>query len=126
MNASTLKHILKEYPVIVTSSDNLRYHNDRFCISNTKPYWEKGQHWIVVYKPSNGPREFFDSLNKSPEDYGFYGLEPCVKTITRLQRPYIGNCGQLCALYVKLRYKGYSLLEIERWMYRTTLAAPRC
>ena len=128
MNTQTIERILRGYPVIVTSSDNMKLYKNGFCISNTRPHWERGKHWVVFYKPANGPLEFFDCLNNSPEDYGFEGVESCVKTTRRVQPIGAKNCGRLCTLYVKLRSAGYGIHRIEKWMYihRATLAAQRC
>ena len=123
MNGRDIKRALKGYPVIVTGSDAIKLYKNTFCLTNTRPRSEKGKHWVVVYYPTVGPLEFFDSLSKSPVHYGpyFRRMRHYFKTKTRVQSYRSSNCGNLCVLYIKLRSAGYTLAEIEEWMKRLTL-----
>ena len=40
-------------------------------VFNTDPHDKPGQHWLAIYKPTDGPLEFFDSFGMPPFYYGF-------------------------------------------------------
>ena len=114
MNKLELERILRRYPVTVCAANELEIQKGQFVISNTDTSEGRGKHWLTFYFNNNGPFEYFDSLGRPPEYYGFQHL---------FQRPYLTNCdqiqdsnssvcGQYCIYYIMCRYGGQTMQDI--------------
>lgn len=106
----------------VFPSDFTPYHqllssNDRslisFCIVNTDPASEPGQHWVAFFRSGKeAPLEFFDSYGEPPETYGFplnssnlnSNITSPIKFSSRLLQDYGSSvCGHYCILFLYIR-----------------------
>ena len=84
MNNLELQRILRGYPVIICSADDVK--RERFVIANTDKRSGPGKHWVTFHFTDTGPDEFFDSLGKTPGYYNFEGV---------LEKPYLTNQNRL-------------------------------
>ena len=114
MNRLELEHILGRYPVTVCAADQITIKKGQFVIANTDNSSGKGKHWVAFYFNAYGPDDYFDSLGKLPEYYGFQHV---------LQRRYWMNCDQIqdsksdvcglyCVYYVVNRYAGKTMKDM--------------
>ena len=115
MNNYQLMNLLRDYPVIVCSADEINIRRGQFIISNRYERWS-GKHWVTFYFALKGPDNFFDSLGKNPEYYrvGFEEVlyRPYKMIYDAVQAPNSDTCGQYCAYYVMERFKGMTLGDI--------------
>ena len=69
IRAVSTSSILSDTCVGVFSSDNLpeikRFPS--FFIANTDPSYKSGEHWVLLYTPSYGRGEYFDSYGRPPK-----------------------------------------------------------
>ena len=114
MNSLELDHLLRRYPVTVCAADQIRIENGPFIIANTDNSDGKGKHWVTFYFNAYGFDDYFDSLGKPPEYYGFRHFR---------QRRYWMNCDQIqdsnsivcglyCIYYVMNRCAGKTMKDI--------------
>lgn len=74
-----------------------------------------GSHWVAVYFPTSGNKEFFDSYGMEPRQQEF--ISKLLETgetnynVFPLQG-FSTVCGQYCAIFLLLRARGYSFDEI--------------
>ena len=88
-------------------------------ISNTDPHDESGEHWIAIYFTRKGDAEYFDS----------YGNEPMIQShinfmnnnainilhnTKRVQGLVSMTCGGHCIYFLKLKFKGFSMKQIQK------------
>ena len=118
MNNFQLKTLLREYPVIVCSADEINIQRGQFIISNTDTSDGPGKHWVTFYFALKGPDNFFDSLGKNPEYYrvGFEDVlrRPYRMTYDEIQAPNSDTCGEYCVYYIMERFKGMTLDKIVK------------
>ena len=55
MNNIQILKMLKDYPVTVSSADQIKYGQGQFVISNTQNSDQPGEHWVTFYFPRDGP-----------------------------------------------------------------------
>ena len=80
-------------------------------IVNSQPRTKRGQHWLALYIPENGPIEFFDSLERHPS---YYQLD-VMNFITnehRYQQVGTRSCGHYFYYYLYQRCTGRSMRDI--------------
>ena len=84
-----------------------------FCIANTDPSTQPGQHWVAFFRSGmDSPLEFFDSYGEPPETYGFplnisnltsSGTAPLQFSRHSLQALDSNVCGHYCILFLYIR-----------------------
>ena len=121
-NALARDQVTKRYFLGVYPSDRLPYKIDygpRLLIANTDPHYMRGQHWIAMYIPRQGPIEFFDSFGHTPEHYNIN----FVRFLQRMDRGIKYNdkilqakdsvmCGPYCLFYALHRCRGIPMDKI--------------
>ena len=116
MNNLQIENILRGYPVIVCSADQLTRKPGYFFISNTQTSDQRGEHWTAFYFKKRGPDEFFDSLGNQPGYYGQYFNtvlnKPYLCTLEQIQESDSDVCGAYCIYYVICRYAGLDFQTI--------------
>lgn len=130
MNTDELRIVLqmdeycKYYSSFVGAKDecmNLPFSNTKMVICNTDTAKKPGTHWFALFKVSQDTMEYFDS-------YGSIGIDGGVKEAIstkfanivhndqRLQGTNSSVCGQYSLLYLLLRGRGYSMVEVIQMM----------
>ena len=84
-------------------------------ILNTDPKDKPGTHWLALYSPRNGPREFFDSFGLPPSTYSLESLDP-LHLLYSFQSPSTSVCGHYCIVYLFLRSRNKSLSQIFHFL----------
>jgi len=96
-------------------------------IINTDPCTEPGTHWVALFLNSDGTGEYFDSFGLPPLHplLWYYIRKACPQGLTHncitLQSYEANTCGLYAILYLKLRHKGYSVLNILSLFSRNTV-----
>ena len=114
MNNFELQSVLKRYPVTVCAADQITIKKGQYVICNTDSSGGRGKHWVTFYFNSNGPYEFFDSLGRPPDHYGFERVleRPYWSNNDQIQDSYSDVCGHYCIYYVMRRYRGQTMKDI--------------
>ena len=93
---------------------NLTTKKPFFYVVNTDDSFGPGEHWVVVYVPSESePVEFWDSLGHSPSFYGYFfgqffrGKYYIYNTMVLQGGKPV--CGHFCIYYAYFRCRGYCL-----------------
>ena len=92
----------------------------RLIVMNTDPSWKKGQHWIVIFFPSDGKSvEVFDSLGTAGKTYPkemmrfLWRFAPLVKlSRKRVQPADTSLCGLYCLYFAACRCSKNSMEKI--------------
>lgn len=80
-----------------------------FYICNTANSYSEGEHWFVIYKPSNDVIECFDSLSIKKEDreklkcFKYKGIRKIKFNITQVQADNTSSCGEFCIYFIYQR-----------------------
>lgn len=114
MNNLEIERILRGFPVMVCAADQITIQHGRFVICNTDTSGGRGKHWVTFYFNVNGPYEFFDSLGKPPNYYGFQHLldRPYWMNCDQIQDSHSNVCGQYCIFYVMNSDAGKTMKNI--------------
>jgi hypothetical protein len=94
----------------------------RSCyVMNTDPGDQEGEHWLAVYKPTDGPPELFDSfalpLTRYKSVPALADAPPGLRITPRaLQSPFSYVCGHYCVYYLYYRTRGSTLDRIVRFL----------
>lgn len=76
-------------------------------IVNTADSYSLGEHWVCIYIPSVGPKEYFDSfgqiLSIDPIFEQFMNYD-YIKNCVVLQNMLTTVCGQYCLYYISMRF----------------------
>ena len=99
-----------------------------FYIVNSRPARSEGEHWLLIYLPEEGLKEFFDPLGRSPEYYSKYFKEFLERKHSQylcsnrpVQPPGSDTCGDFCLYYAARRVRGESMLDIIESFRRDNL-----
>ena len=113
----TCLRYLGVFPSDFTPYNHLLSSNDRslisFCIVNTDPASEPGQHWVVFCRSGKeAPLEYFDSYGEPSETYGFTlnssnltsNITTAIKFSSLVHQGYGSSvCGHYCILFFYIR-----------------------
>ena len=83
-------------------------HRPFALVYNTDPVDRKGQHWLAMFGPSDGPLELFDSFALHPLHPSLYSLVDTLSSLlvysrTPLQSLSSAVCGHYCVYFLHLR-----------------------
>ena len=125
MNNLQISSFLKQHDVTssnflgVYSADTLPMLNNKTVyptslISNTANFGYPGEHWIAMWLPCKGKKEYFDSYGLPPFKKMFLSFlnDNFVYNKKQLQHVWSATCGQYCIYYIYYKCKGYSLQKI--------------
>lgn len=120
MNSVQLMEIIKRHQCLKDTFKEITAINDlpeviigpypQFFIFNDAPYPHPGKHWICVIFTSSSTAEYFDSLGKPPEFYGYQlkifideNSKRCYFTAKHLQSDQSDKCGLYVIYYLLMR-----------------------
>lgn len=78
-----------------------------FFICNTATSNSQGEHWFVIYKPTDGVIECFDSLSVSQVEnlkrFKYKGIRKIKFNTSKVQADNTSSCGEYCIYFVYQR-----------------------
>ena len=128
LTLNTFHNYLKMFPRYggTLAADQLpkRRQNSTFYVVNTDVRSGLGKHWVVMWIPSHGPPEYFDSLGNKPSNsfHHFLGSK-YYRNTDRLQNYGSMSCGAFCLYYISHRLRGQTLAQIVKQFDPNNLTA---
>ncbi len=108
--------ILNQYCLGVFPRDRVPLTLDRVpccLIVNTDPHNKPGSHWVLLYLPSEGIVEFFDSYGREPYNWGLLKSRYVVVTNKKqVQSSLSSVCGAHCLYVAFHRVRGEPMRKI--------------